>query len=242
MEDNELFLFQDWISPLCLDDLRGKDILECGCGSGQHTAFMAPYARTVAAVDLNTIDIARERNRQQNNVRFVEADIGHMDLGQQFDIVMSIGVVHHTDDPDQTVMNLFRHVRPGGRLVLWVYSREGNFLVEHGVEPIRKLFLTHISRTNVLRLAQCLTAMIVPIVYSVYLLPLPFLPYYSYFQNFRRLSFARNTLNVFDKLNAPQVEFISRERVEGWFKPELFTEVHISPYRGVSWRASGTRK
>ena len=59
-------------------------------------------------------------------------------------------------------------------------------------------------------------------------------------QNFRRLSFRRNVLNVFDKLNAPQTEFISRDRVERWFDPRLFDDVAITPYRGVSWRASGT--
>src|SRR5690349_10603962 len=87
--DDERFLFKDWIAPVTMDEFRGKDVLECGCGGGQHTAFVAPLARSITAVDLNTIDIARQRNAAFPNVHFVEADLGTMNLGRQFDIVFS---------------------------------------------------------------------------------------------------------------------------------------------------------
>jgi len=240
LSDDELFLFEDWIAPNTLESFRNLDILECGCGGGQHTAFMAPYAGSVTAVDLNTIPIARRRCAGFDNVTFVEADIATMDLERSFDVVISIGVVHHTDDPDRTIANLTRHVKPGGRLIVWVYSEEGNFLVKNVVEPIRRTFLTRMSRPALLTLSKAVTASLYPVVYSIYLLPLPFLPYYQYFGAFRRLSFGRNVVNVFDKLNAPQTEFINRERVKRWFTGSRFSNVEIAPYKGVSYRASGT--
>jgi SAM-dependent methyltransferase len=242
VRDDELFLFRDWIFPETLESFAGKDVLECGCGSGQHTSFVTPYARSVTAVDLNTAEIARRRNEGAGNVEFVEADIAEMSLGRQFDLVFSVGVVHHTDDPDRTVDNLTRHVRPGGKLILWVYSEEGNWLVRHGVEPIRKALLRRMARRKLLRLSKLVTALMYVPIYSLYLLPLRFLPFYEYFGNFRRMSFQRNAANVFDKLNAPQTQFISHGRVRSWFPPEIFSEVHTSPYKGVSWRASGTRR
>ena len=90
-------------------------------------------------------------------------------------------------------------------------------------------------------LSYFITALVTVPVYSLYLLPLRFLPYYQYFRNFRRLSFARNALNVFDKLNAPQVQWISRERAEEWLCAAGLVETHLSPYCGVSWRISGIR-
>jgi SAM-dependent methyltransferase len=238
-EDQELFLFQDWIHPLTLDDFRGRRVLEAGCGGGQHTAFIAASAREVVAVDLNTTAIARERNRGAGNVTFVEADIATMDLGRRFDLVLSIGVVHHTDDPDRTVANLARHVVPGGRLVLWVYSREGNALIAHVVEPLRRALLRRLDRRALGRLAWATCLAMYPLVHTIYRLPLPWLPYWEYFRNFRRLSFERNTLNVFDKLNAPQVQLITRERIERWFGASTFVHHEIRPYLGVSWRAMG---
>lgn len=242
LEDDEPFLFQDWIHPNRLEDFKGKDVLECGCGGGQHTRLLASYAASVTAVDLNTTDIARERVRDFPHVSFVEADIAEMSLGRRFDIVLAIGVVHHTDDPDRTIENLKAHVKPGGRLIIWVYSREGNALVEHVVEPFRKIALRGASPKLLIRLSQCITAAMYLPIYTVYLLPLRFLPFFDYFRNFRKLSFRRNTLNVFDKLNAPQVEFITQPRIRGWFNEgNEFADVHISAYCGTSWRGSGTK-
>lgn len=241
LEDNELFLFQEWISPLRLEDFKGKEVLEGGCGGGQHTSFVAPHAKEILAVDLNTVQIARERTRKFQNVTFLEADLATMNLEKQFDIVFSIGVIHHTDSPDKTFANLKRFVKPGGKIVIWVYSKEGNWLVDNVVEPIRKAFLVHLSRKALLGISGIITALLYLPVYSVYLLPLKFLPYFEYFANFRRLSFYRNTLNVFDKLNAPQVDFISKERIQSWFA-EDFTNVDIHPYKGVSWTGIGTKR
>ncbi|MCX5712314.1 MAG: class I SAM-dependent methyltransferase [Candidatus Omnitrophica bacterium] len=239
--DEEVFLFKDWIYPLKLEDFKDKDVLECGCGGGQHTSFIAPYARSITAVDLNTIDIAAQRNSDFKNVDFIENDIATMDLGKKFDIVLSVGVIHHTDDPDKAVQNLKKHVKSGGKLVLWVYSQEGNFLISAFIEPFRKLFLGHIHKRILMFFSGSITLLLYPIIYSIYLLPLHWLPYYEYFGNFRKLSFKRNCLNVFDKLNAPQVEFISKERMLGWFSGKDFNDVAITSYKGVSWRGSAVK-
>ncbi len=242
LRDDELFLFKDWIYPHPIEEFSGKTVLEGGCGGGQHTSFVAPYAKEIVSVDLNTTDLAKQRNAQRRNIQFVEADLSAMDLRRTFDIVFSIGVVHHTDHPDRTVENLKRHVKPGGKIILWVYSEEGNFLVKHIVEPIRKIFLRNLSRKTLLGLSKFITALLYIPVYTIYLLPLKFMPYFEYFENFRRLSFDRNVLNVFDKLNAPQVDFISQKRAKSWLSPEEFDNIHVSPYKGVSWRISGVKR
>jgi SAM-dependent methyltransferase len=239
LEDSEPFLFREWISPLTLEDLAGMSVLEAGCGGGDHTIILAAHAARLKAVDLNTIDLARERAKNFTNVRYQEADVAAMDLKEKFDVVVCVGVIHHTDDPDKTVRNLIRHVKPGGRVAFWVYSREGNWLVENVVEPLRRGVLRHLPRPVLLLMSQAVTALLYLPVYTVYFLPLTFLPYYEYFANFRRLSFKRNVLNVFDKLNAPQVQFISRERALSWRAYADFSSYEVAPYKDVSWRIAG---
>ena len=243
-QDDERFLFEDWIRPATLNDLRGKDVLECGCGGGQHTLFMAEIAKSVTAVDLNTVDIARKRVAHLDNVTFVEADLARMCLERQFDVVVCIGVIHHTDDPTATFQNLFRHCRPGGLVIIWTYSAEGNELVSWVVEPVRKLILRRLPRTALRTVSRLITALLYPVVHSVYRLPVArVLPYYDYFANFRRLSFERNDLNVFDKLNAPQTRFTTRAKCDEWFNAGRFEPdtIHVTPYVGVSYSLVGTR-
>lgn len=242
VQDHERWLFLDWIHPNRLEDFAGKDVLDCGCGGGQHITFSAPYAATVTGVDLNAIDVARERTSGLSNVSLEDADLATMDLGRQFDIVYCIGVIHHTDNPDATFANLARHCKSGGRLIVWCYSREGNFLNRTLVEGAKSLLIHALPRPVVFGLGRALTVLVYVPVYTVYLLPLRFLPYYDYFINWRKMSFARNFLNVFDKLNAPHTDFIARQRIAGWFSDREFRDVHLSPYAGVSWRGSGTKR
>ena len=239
LQDNELFLFQEWIAPYTLAAFKDKTVLEAGCGGGQHTHFMAPYAKHITAVDLNTIILAKERNQSFNHIDYVEADVATMDLQKQFDMVVCIGVLQHTDSPEKTIINLKKHLKPGGLLLVWCYSAEGNLLTRYLVEPWRKLMLKNYSRSNLLTLSKVITALMYIPIYTFYLLPLRFLPYYEYFQNFRKMSFYRNTLNVFDKLNAPQTDFISKARAEKYVQD--LEKGSVLPYKGVSWRMSGYR-
>jgi SAM-dependent methyltransferase len=194
----------------------------------------------VLGVDLSCAERAAERNRDQPNVSTQAGDVARADLGRQFDIVYCIGVLHHTGDPSASFCNLARHVKPGGRMIVWVYAHEGNFWNRVLVEPLKRALYGRWPRNVLLALAHVLTVLLYVPIYTIYLLPLRWLPYYEYFRNFRRLTYARNMLNVFDKLNAPQTRFLHRGEVAGWFA-EGFRDVLVSPYAGVSWRASSTR-
>ena len=241
-QDDSVWLFRDWIHPNTLEDMRGKDVLDCGCGGGQHISFTAPYAAHVTGVDFNALSVAKAKNGHLPNVSFVEADLAEMDLGKRFDVVYCIGVLHHTDDPERTFRNIAKHAKPGGRVIVWVYSREGNFWNRTLLEWFKRAVLLRLPRAVSLALSHVLTALIYVPVYTVYLLPIRRAPFYEYFGNWRKLSYGRNLLNVFDKLNAPQTHFLTGSDLERWFDAGTFENVHISPYMGVSWRGSGTKR
>ena len=163
-------------------------------------------------------------------------------LERQFDIAYCIGVIQHTIDPNVTFGNIKKMVRPGGLLLLWCYAREGNWPNWLALEPLKRWFFLRLPKPALNFIARLFTFFLYPIVYTIYLLPLRFLPYYQYFANWRKLSFRRNQLNVFDKLNAPITHFIRKEQVERWFNADEFTDARIDHYKGVSWRASGRKR
>lgn len=240
--NESLFLYWDWIYPNTKEIWRDRDVLDAGSGPGTQIRMMAEVAKSVTAVDLEAIDVSRSTTQDiKGKITYIQDDIGTMQLQQEFDVINCVGTIHHTDDPTVTFDNLFAHLRPGGRMIIWAYAYEGNALMRRVVEPARQRFLMGASHSRIQAISTALTAGMYPVVHTAYRLPLRSLPYYEYFGNFRRMSFRRNMLNVYDKLNAPQQHFLSRRQMEAWFNPERFTDVHISQYAGVSWRASGTK-
>lgn len=64
-QDDEKYLFEEWIYPNSLEDFVNKTVLDCGCGGGQHIGFCAPFAKKVVGVDLNTSSpLAIKRNKK----------------------------------------------------------------------------------------------------------------------------------------------------------------------------------
>ena len=50
-------------------------------------------------------------------------------LDESFDLVMSIGVIHHLSDPKLAVTKLFNKVKKDGMLLIWVYGFENEILI-----------------------------------------------------------------------------------------------------------------
>jgi SAM-dependent methyltransferase len=237
-------LFLEWIHPNKVEIFKGARVLDAGCGGGHHSSFVAGFAKEVVALDLNTPEVCRKRLGRFENVKIHHGDltkIGPEELGGPFDVVYSVGVLQHTDDPDQGFSNLVRHVKPGGRIIAWVYSVEGNGVARWLVEPVRKGFLRFLPRKLLWLLSWAITLPALVAIHTLYRLPLRFLPMYDYLVRSRSLTVRKVAGNVFDKLNAPHTDFVSRERIERWLRRDDLTEVHLSPHLGVSWCASATK-
>ncbi|MDP3544139.1 MAG: class I SAM-dependent methyltransferase [Elusimicrobiota bacterium] len=240
LEDKDEWLFRAWIHPNTPESFAGKTVLDAGCGPGHHARLSAGYAKRVVGVDLNTAPIAKEKLKDLPNVEVVAGDIAKWDSGERFDVVYSVGVVHHTQNPDATSAHLKTLVKPGGRIIFWLYSREGNGFVYWVLEPLKKYFLDYLPRGVVMLLSHILTVIGSVLMHTFYRLPLPeSFPYYTYCKNLRGSTYQRRLLNVFDKLNAPTTHLITEAQARSWVAGWKAT--HVDFYVGTSWRVSGTK-
>lgn len=103
------------------DLVRGKRVLEIGCGSGDYAcALVERGARTVVAEDFSPVAIrqAAQRNRSQRVTFAVDniECIAHPDAS--FDVVVSCETIEHVPNPRHAVSELARVLAPGGWLLL----------------------------------------------------------------------------------------------------------------------------
>lgn len=102
-----------------LFDVRGRDVLEVGCGTGKNTAWLAEAARTVLALDFSPGMLARARARiTAANVTFVQHDVREPwpAADASADLITGNLVLEHVDRLAHPYAEAVRVLRPGGRL------------------------------------------------------------------------------------------------------------------------------
>lgn len=107
-----------------LEILRGRTVLEVGCGAGRFTEVMLATDAHVVACDLSSAVEANYANHGDRPNYFVcQADVRALPVSpHSFDFVICLGVIQHTPSPEQTIATLASCVRPGGMLVIDHYA------------------------------------------------------------------------------------------------------------------------
>jgi ubiquinone/menaquinone biosynthesis C-methylase UbiE len=106
------------------DTLRDRIVLEIGCGRGGLSDYLIsrsiPPARLYAC-DYSTaaLDIARSRFHLNDRVVWKQEDIQQMTFADKtFDIAISCETIEHVPDAQRALRELYRVLKPGGRLIL----------------------------------------------------------------------------------------------------------------------------
>jgi len=120
--------FLGWVAPLKPEDFRGLRVLDAGCGTGRNSWWPLQYGAdhvTSFDVDPRTVAVAARNLAGKSRSRVEQYSIYDIPYKNEFDLAFSIGVIHHLADPKLAVRKLVDSVKPGGRILIWVYGKEG---------------------------------------------------------------------------------------------------------------------
>ncbi len=123
-ESEDTFRAKTGLSP---EEVAGRLVLDVGCGMGRFADVVSRWGGRVIGIDLSlAVEAAYANLSGRENVRILQADLFHLPFRPgSFDIVYSIGVLHHTPDCEKAFRQLIPFVRPGGRVCVWVYGTMG---------------------------------------------------------------------------------------------------------------------
>jgi ubiquinone/menaquinone biosynthesis C-methylase UbiE len=117
-------------------NFKGKRVLDVGAGNGYVLGKYAVEGAVVSGIDITptAIDLCEKRFRYarlRGDFRIAQAEaLPYED--QTFDCVCSMGVLHHVSDTKKAIAEIFRVLKPGGRLIVMFYHRHSlQYLVKY---------------------------------------------------------------------------------------------------------------
>jgi len=104
-------------------DLKGKRVLDVGCGMGRYADVATRWGARVVGIDLSAAAEVAARNLAGRDFVALQADVFALPFAEEsFDCIYSIGVLHHTPNCERAVKVLPQYLKPGGTLAVWLYS------------------------------------------------------------------------------------------------------------------------
>jgi SAM-dependent methyltransferase len=142
--------------------LRGERILEAGCGAGRFTQLALETGAEVFSFDLSSaVDTAYANNNHEPRLHVFQASIYELPLRQGlFDKIFCMGMIQHCPDPKKAFLSLLPFLRPGGAIVIDVYSKTG-------FPPPLKYWVRPITRRMPPRALYAVLSHLVPLAFEI---------------------------------------------------------------------------
>ena len=153
IRDNQAPSFNDGLRRMLpfgpftpMPDDSAPEALIAGCGTGRHSVIAAQRFCGVRmlAIDLSLSSVSYAKRKTQElgitNIQYAQADILKLgDITRTFDIIESVGVLHHLADPFAGWRTLLSLLRPGGFMNLGFYSE----IARRHVVKTREMIAAH---------------------------------------------------------------------------------------------------
>jgi SAM-dependent methyltransferase len=229
--------FRRWTAALSPADWQGKLFLDVGCGMGRNSFWALKYgAAAGVAIDIDerTLESARRNLDPFPTVRVIKTSIYELSFKDHFDLVFSIGVVHHLEHPERALERMARAVKPGGNVLIWVYGRENNGWLVMVLNPLRRMLFSRLP----IQLTHHLS--IYPTVLLWVALKLGIRPI-EYLRLIAKFDFRHLRAIVFDHMLPRIAHYWPRETVARMMTEAGLEDVRLIWVNQMSWSAIGRR-
>jgi SAM-dependent methyltransferase len=229
--------FRRWTPFLTPADWRGLTFVDVGCGMGRNSHWPMSYgAAGGLAIDIDerSLTSARATLAPHPAMEVRRQSAYELNETARFDLAFSIGVIHHLAHPELALANMVRAVKPGGRVMIWVYGRENNGWIVRFADPLRKALFSRLPIGFVHTLSALPTA-------ALWLALRLGLDRLEYFRLIRRFDFAHLRSIVFDQMLPKIAHYWRRDEVEALMTNAGLVDVRLAWVNEISWTAIGTK-
>ena len=230
--------FLRWTCLLPKSEWQNKSFLDVGCGMGRNSFWPLKYgAKSCVAVDVDERSLASAQTTlapfsQTSEVKKCSAY--DMTFKDQFDIAFSIGVIHHLEHPHVALSKMAEAVKPGGKVVIWVYGNQNVNMLIQFLNPLRKILFSRLPVEMTHILSWCPTALL-------WLFLRMGLGRIEYFKLLRKFTFPHLRSIVFDQMLPTIAHYWTKEEVFSLMTVVGLKNVRIQEVNQISWCAVGQK-
>jgi len=172
----------------------------------------------------------------QQRIEIIHGPGEEVPAGRDLDFVVSIGVIQFIRDPLPTLKAAREALRPGGKLVIWVYGKEGNRLYVALVTALRAV-TTRLPHFALAALCGVLTLLVDAYIFACRWLPLPMHAYARTVLS--PLSWEKRKLTIYDQLNPTYARYYLGPEVKALLERAGLPLAAHPPAEGEAWRRLG---
>lgn len=120
------------MGPGIWDRIRGKTVLDFGCGSGTEAVEMAEHgASRVIGVDIDEPSLLRAKQQAQER-GVSDRTVFARQTDEPVDVIVSLDAFEHFADPDAILRTMAQRLRPGGEVIVsfgppWLHPLGGHY-------------------------------------------------------------------------------------------------------------------
>lgn len=231
-------LLRDFLAPLLtLEELRDRYIADIGSGSGRivNMLLAAGAAHVTALEPSDAFEVLKKNTAEQRNrITYLHARGEDLPPSGDLDMVISLGVIHHIPDPLPTLRAAYSALKPGGKIAIWVYAKEGNELYLAVARPLRNI-TSCLPHTLLSGISWLLAIPLWIYIRACAFLPLPMRRYMR--RVLRELSLRQiQSVTIYDQLNPTYTKYYTREEALALLSScGTFARIGIHYRHGYSW-------